>query len=373
MTIEVRHVPIGRLREWIEAVETAFGEEVREAHWADLQRILEPERVLGAFDGERIVGGGAAFSFRLTVPGGRAVPAGGVTAVGVMPTHRRRGILTQLMRTQLADIRRRGEPVAILWASEGSIYQRYGYGLASANGSFEIDRERTAFREATPRTGEMRLVSRDEAARLFPLVYEVVRRATSGFYERSSTWWEVEVLADPEYARRGASRKFYALHERDGRPAAYAIYRIRPDWGEGVTKSTLAVDELMAVDAAATREMWRYVFGVDLIAWITVRLGPADHPLLLMLAEPRRFGLRVRDGLWLRILDVPAALAGRGYAADGSIVLQVDDAFLPQLGGRWRLSVADGRASVETTEEAAELAVETTDLAATYLGGFTFG
>lgn len=177
----------------------------------------------------------------------------------------------------------------------------------------------------------------------------------------------------PEYARRGASRKFYALHERDGRPAAYAIYRIRPDWGEGVTKSTLVVDELLAVDASATREMWRYVFGVDLIARITVRLGPADHPLLLMLAEPRRFGLRVRDGLWLRILDVPAALAGRGYAGDGSIVLQVDDAFLPQLGGRWRLSVADGRASVETTEEAAELAVDTTDLAATYLGGFTFG
>jgi predicted acetyltransferase len=372
MSIEVRTISQADLRAWIDAVETAFGEETRDDRFADWQRIIDPERVLGAYEGERIVGGGADFAFRLTVPGGRQLPAAGVTAVGVLPTHRRRGILNQMMRRQLEDVRRRGEPLAILWASEGSIYQRYGYGLASLNASFEIDRDRSQFRDTHAASGTVRLVGRDEAARLLPPVYDAVRAVTPGFYERSEDWWDVEILSDYEWARRGASRKFYAVHERDGRATGYAIYRIRSEWGDVGSKSVLRVIEAFAVDPAATRDVWRYLFDVDLIAQITAHPAPVDHPLLLMLAEPRRLRLRLGDGLWLRILDVPAALSGRGYAADGQLVIQVEDALLPELSGTWRLGVEKGTAEVAATDGPPDLVLDTTDLAAVYLGAFTF-
>jgi predicted acetyltransferase len=372
LSIEIRTVPPAELRAWIAAVETAFGEEAHDDRWSDLQRIIDPERVLGAYDGDRIVGGGADFGFKLTVPGGRQLPAAGVTAVGVLPTHRRRGILNQLMRRQLDDVRRRGDQLAILWASEASIYQRYGYGLGSLNASIEIDRERSAFRDSRPPSGAIRLVGRDEAADLMPPVYDAVRATTPGFYERSATWWDVEILSDYEWARRGAGRKYFAVHERDGRPTGHAIYRIRSEWGDVGSKSELRVIEALAVDPAATRDVWRYLFDIDLIARITAHPAPVDHPLLLLLAEPRRLRLRVGDGLWLRILDVPAALAGRGYGADGQLVLEVTDALLPELGGRWRLDVAGGSGEVSASGDPADVALDTTDLAAVYLGAFSF-
>lgn len=373
MPIDIRPVPEADQRAWLEAVETTFADEVREERWQQLRRILPVDRVLGAYDGAAIVGGGAAFSLRLTVPGGQAVPTAGVTAVGVLPTHRRQGALRQLMATQLADVRDRGEPLAALWASEGSIYQRFGYGLASVNGSFEIERERTTFRDRPPEAGGMRLIDAAEAARLLPAVYDSVCARTPGFYARGADWWLSNLLADPQDLRRGASRQFIVMHERDGEGAGYALYRIQADWGKVGSQSVLLAREVIGVDPAAERRLWQYLFGVDLIARIRARFGPARHPLLLMLAEPRRLALRVSDALWLRIVDARAALAARGYAGDGSVVLDVADEFMPAAAGRWRLDVRDGRPTVETTAEQAELALDTTDLAAVYLGAFSFG
>ena len=275
------------------------------------------------------------------------------------------------MARQLADVRQRGEPLAALFASEGSIYQRFGYGLGSLNGTVDVERERTAFRRPVTADGEVRLVDAGAAEGAMRAVYNAVRARTPGFFERSDTWWSV-FMADPEFRRRGAGRKFHAILERGGEPAAYAVYRIKQEWLELGSASTLMVVELLAIDPSAYQQMWRYVFGVDLIARIRARLGPADHPLLLVVAEPRRLALRISDGLWLRVVDVPGALGARGYAADGSVVLEVSDEFMPEVAGRWRLTVEDGKGSAVATSDPAELVLDITDLGALYLGAFNF-
>lgn len=371
MAIEIRTVPPDQMRRWADTVNVAFGEPTDEAQWQLDRPLLEPGRTLGAYDGDTMVGGGAAFSFRMTVPGGARVRLAGVTGVGVMPTHRRRGILRSLMARQLADVRANGEPLAALVASEGSIYQRFGYGLGLLLGAIDIERERSAFRTDVPPTGSMRFIDKDEARRLMPLVYEQVCAATPGFIERDPPWWD-ERLADIESQRRGAGPQYRVIYERDGELRGYVRYRIKSEWTNIASNSTLIVNELLGVDAEAERELWRFIFGVDLIARIQYRWGPPRHPLLLMLADPRRLQLRVSDAIWLRIVDVPAALSARTYGADGSLVLDVSDAFLPDVAGRWRLTVNDGKATLEPTTDSADLALDTTDLAAVYMGTFSF-
>jgi predicted acetyltransferase len=372
VTIAIRTVPADQLRNYIDTVNVAFAEPTDEAQFELDRALFETERVLGAYDGETLVGGGAAFSFRMTVPGGARVRTAGVTAVGVLPTHRRRGVLRSLMARQLDDVRRNGEPLALLVASEGSIYQRFGYGLGILRGSFELQRDRAAFRTPVAADGIVRLVDKEEARRLMPLVYDPVCAVTPGFIERDPPWWD-ERLADIEAHRRGAGPQYRAMYERDGKPAGYVRYRIKSEWNDLGPSSTLMVNELIGVDPAAEQQLWRYVIGVDLIGVIKHAWAQPDPPLLLMLAEPRRLALKVTDGFWLRIVDVAAALQQRGYASDDTLVIEVSDEFLPDAAGRWRLTAKGGAATVEPTADPADLALDTTDLAAAYLGAVSFG
>lgn len=371
MTFEIRQVSEESLRNWLDTVNHAFGEHTTEEQWAIDRNLTEIDRVLGVYDGEQLVGGGLANSFRLTVPGGRMVPTAGVSAVGVLPTHRRRGILTQLMARQLRDVRERGEPLAALWASEGAIYQRFGYGLATLSGVIDLERAQAAFRTPVEAQGEMRMVNRDQARRLVPPVFDAVRSVVPGFIDRPQPWWD-GLLADLAEHRHGGGQMFHVVHERDGHADGYVLYRIKQEWVDTGHASTLMVVELVGIDARATVQLWRYVFGVDLITRITARRGPADHPLLLLLANPRRAGLRIGDGLWLRIVDVPAALSARCYGGDGQLTIEVTDDFMPDWAGRWRLTVNGGEGHVEATQDPADLRLDTTDLAAVYLGGFSF-
>ena len=208
------------------------------------RRTWEPDRIIAALDGERPVATAGAFSFRLGVPGGEAAAAG-VTLVGVNPAYRRRGILRSMMRRQLDDVHARGEALAILWASEGAIYQRFGYGLATLSGSFEIACERAAFARATPPEGTVRLVDLEEAMGIFPSLYDRVRVQVPGMLARSETWWRWVTLHDTDHARGESGIKFLAVYDAGGVVEGTAIYRVKPDWDERGPKGTLVATEVL--------------------------------------------------------------------------------------------------------------------------------
>ena len=173
--------------------------------------------------------------------------------------------------------------------------------------------------------------------------------------------------------RRGDGPKFLAQLEVDGEPRAYAIYRFNMDWDTTGPRSTLSVQEVIGLDPESERAMWQWLFSMDLVGTITSRRQPNPHPLQQWLIEPRRLALTVNDGMWLRILDVPAALAARSYVGDGSLVLEVTDDSIDSNAGRWQLAVVDGRATVTSTTAAADLELDVRTLAAVYLGAFRFG
>ncbi len=345
-----------------------FGRSGPRAYYLDgIARILPAERVHAAWEGEAAVGGAAAFPFELTVPGSR-VRAAGVTAVGVLPTHRRRGILSALMRAQLDDCRARGESVAYLWATEDTIYGRFGYGIASFAGEVELPRERGAFHRALAPAGDVRLVALRDAAPLVAPVYERVAARVPGMFARSPAWWDVRILDDPEYRRGGGGELQCAVLELDGRPAAYALYRITPVMERGIQHGTVDVVEALGDSPRSTSAIWRFALDVDWVARVKAHLLPLDHPLLLLLAEPRRLRFTLRDGLWVRLVDLAAALSARSYAGPGSVTIEIADAFCPWNAGRWRI----GRDGVERTADAPDLRGDVTALGSVYLGGFTW-
>jgi predicted acetyltransferase len=368
--IEIRTVADEReLREATAPMVHYFGREQPNEEWSERWlKTFELERMLAAFDGDSIIGGAGAFTFRMTVPGGEALSCAGVTVVAVLPTHRRRGILRSMMREQLDDIHERGEPLAALWASEETIYGRYGYGLASLVLQFEVPHAHDAFRPGIGTVGSVRLVEPDEAARLMPPVYDAVQRRTPGMYERAPAWWEHRMLADPESFRSGGSPKHLAVLEVDGEPQAYAIYRLFVSYGSFGPETTLTTIEVIGASAEATASIWRYLLDVDWTLKVLARWQPRDSPLFLLLARPNLAGPKLFDGLWVRLVDVGAALSGRTYAGDGSVVFDVRDEFCPWNEGRWQLE--GGEAA--RTDADADIALDVADLASPYLGGFTF-
>ncbi len=370
MEIDVRIVPEEDRERWFDVLAAAFSDEL---HAEDVEadaKLLPAERRYGAYADGSLVGTAADFLHTLTIPGGE-VSAAGVTMVGVAPSHRRQGVLTRLMERQLMDARGRGEPLAILWASEGPIYGRYGYGVATRVAGIDADRVSMAF-EAPDPGANVRLVDSDEAAQVFPPIYERVRRETPGAIARSDEWWKLYRLPDPEWRRHGAGPKFYALLELDGEPAGYASYRVKGDWDEGFAKSQLRVFDPVATSPRAVRELWRFLFGVDLVQRVQAWPLPPDHPLFLLAREPRKLRLRIGDGLWLRILDVEGALSARSYAGDGELVLELVDSAFSENAGLWRLEVRDGGASVERGTGEAALRLDVRALASTFLGAFSF-
>jgi len=332
-------------------------------------RVLEVERMHAAWEDGRIVGGAGAFTFELTVPGG-TVPAAGVTVVGVLPTHRRRGVLRTMMREQLDDVHRRGEPVAILWASEEPIYTRFGYGLASLSGAIELPRLRTDFRSDFEGRGRVRLVDDSEALDRFPPVYERVRAVTPGMFVRSREWWQVRRLWDQELSRGGGGGVMVrALLEVDGRDAGYALYRLHPRWEAGSPAGHVEVIEAVGDSPQATAEVWRFVLDMDWVASVKAGLLPVDTPLMHLLDRPRQLHLTVGDGLWLRLVDVEAALAARTYRVGAPVVIEVADAFCPWNAGTYVV----GPDGARRTGAEPELLVTAETLGAVYLGGSTFG
>jgi predicted acetyltransferase len=345
-----------------------FGRSAPDPDQADrLTRFLPAERVYAAWEDGRAVGGLGAFPFELTVPGGR-VPAAGVSVAGVLPTHRRRGVLRAMMRALLDACRERGEPVAYLWATEDTIYGRFGFGLASFTAEIDLARDRSAFYAPFAPSGRVRLISPATAEEFLAPIYERVAAQTPGMFARSSKWWQIRTLADPEWRRGSSGDLQCAVLENEGRPTAYALYRINSSFERGLQIGSVAVIEAIGESPEATRAIWRYLLDIDWMARVKAWLLPLDHPLLLLLAEPRRLGFSLRDGVWVRLLDIRAAMSARSFQAKGSVVVDVLDEFCPWNAGCWRVG-SDG---VGRTEEAPGLRCDVSVLGSIYLGGFTW-
>jgi predicted acetyltransferase len=348
------------------------------ARWPRLRRQFEAERSLAAFDpglpaGLGLVGTTGIYSFEMAVPGA-VFPVAGVSAVSVLPTHRRRGILRSLMTRQIADIAARGEePIAALWASETPLYGRYGYGRASSHAHFRFGRGEGTLSALAPADPSLTLRLAEPAAVAADLakVYETVLSGQPGFFTRDFDWWE-RVLDDLA-EERGGSSPLRCLLAADGSGVrGYALYRSTPRWEEGTVLPDGVIDvwELVAADPAAGAALWRDLLSRDLVGSVTADLRPADDPLLYQLHDSRRARVRVVDNLWVRVIDLPGALSRRAYSSAVDVVLEVTDALLPGNAGRWRLR-AGGAGGVDCarTDEAADIALDVRELGAAYLGG----
>ena len=342
--------------------------------------VVEPERTLVAFDGDRMVGTTLAFSFGLTAPGGDVVGAAGISGVSVLPTHRRRGILSALMRRQIADIAAGGEPLAALNASESAIYGRYGYGSAADWYSFTLHRGDGRLRpvgHSAAAQPVLRLAEPKSAVAELKAVYEAVRPTRPGMLTRSDGFWDVH-LADPEFMREGSSPQRCVVAEDQSGPRGYALYTAKPDWGnDGMPAQSLFVRELFWTDPAACASLWSDLLSRDLVTEVRAPRRPADDPVRHLLADPRRTRAKVTDGLWIRLVDLPAALQRRRYASSVDLVIEVTDPLLPANEGRWRLmaggAVDGGKLECERTTAEPDIALPVSALGAAYLGDTRLG
>ena len=334
------------------------------------REITEFDRTLAFFDGPEIVATAGIFSYEITVPGG-ALPCGGVTRVGVLSTHRRRGLLTAMMRRQLDDMHERGEPLAALYASEAPIYGRFGYGLATYQAAVEIERSRAVFAKKLSGSGRLAMVAVPAAVAAFTRVWDQARRHQPGMLGLDERWMRNQ-LADLELHREGASPHYRVLYQTDDNPSGFAIYRIKLDWDASGPNGALRLEMLVAATAEAYAALWRHVLDVDLMARVSAEMRPVDEPLRFLLADSRQPKTRIEDGLWLRLVDVPAALAGRRYAVAGRLVFRVHDAFCPWNDGSYQLDGGPHDAECRQHDVNADLAIDVADLATTYLGGNRF-
>lgn len=293
------------------------------------------------------------------------LPAAGVTAVGVLPSHRRRGILTALMGRQLDDIAARGESVAVLLASEAVIYRRFGYGPATFTQQLTVTRHRAAV-QGTAGAGSIRVRHRSECGEALAAVYDAYRRQQPGAVSRSERLWRIGAGQPPVSP---APRLVAVHHDVSGAPDGYAAYSAGPT--DPVTRSRpLVVDEIVAADRDAYAALFRFLCEHDLMTEVVFRSLPRDSWLRLLLTDHRAAQVN-RDGdwLWVRVLDVPGALSARGYTAEGRLVLDVADAFRDGVAGRYALTVRDGNAVCERSDDAPDLALDISDLGSVYLGG----
>jgi predicted acetyltransferase len=332
--------------------------------------LYEADRTRCAFDGDEVVGTLGVFSVEMTVPGRPAVPTAGTTAISVRPTHRRRGLLRRMMAAHFEEIRERGEPLSALWASESSIYRRFGYGEAASMSSEKIDRRDTAFREdVLPAEGRCRMIDKQEALALLPGAYALAQRRRPGMLARSADWWQHRVLRDAAWSRHGGTPLRRVVYEKDGEPRGYLLYRTR----EAGPKLHGLIIELIGADPDAEAALYQVACNIDLLDDLRFWNQPVDSPLSLLLADPRCLERQVRDALWVRLMQTPAALEARSYSAEGRLQLRVRDGFAPENEGDYTLDASGGGATCKRAAwDSPDIDLDVADLAAAYLGGIRF-
>ncbi|GID33165.1 GNAT family N-acetyltransferase [Paractinoplanes brasiliensis] len=332
--------------------------------------ILEPGRGVVADDAGLVVGHATAQTRDLTVPGA-VVPAAHVTGVGVSPTHRRRGILTAMMRHQLTEIAQAGrEPLAVLWASETAIYPRFGYGPAASRLRFEVlNREVRITGPAAP-AGRLRLVDPKQEQAALTALLDGLRVHQVGWSNRPEYVWDY-LLTDNADQRDGGTELRGVLYETADGPIGYATWRVKNDWGAHGPNAEVRVREVVAGDPGVYAELWRFLLSLDLTRTASFHFGAVDEPLQFMVDEPRKLGRGYTDSLWVRVVDLPAALEARRYACPVDVVIEVRDPIIEANNGRWRLTGGPDKASCVRTDESPDIACSITELGAAYLGGTT--
>ncbi len=362
-------------RAWRGAISAAFGLEAAEPYLSEPAPVAELDRSLGLWEGDRVVATSGIYSRVLTVPGA-VLPCAGVTWVTVAPTHRRRGILTAIMRRQLTELHEhQREPVAALWAAEYPIYGRFGYAPATFRGDFTGRTERLRLRpDVDLGSGHVELVPKETYQAAATAVHERLRRFVPGNLERDQRWWD-RILQDEKEHRHGAIERRYLLHtEPDGTVTGYAAYRVKPGWSDGAEPDgALTVEEARATSTAAYAALWRLMLSVDLVRTVKAPLLAPDDPIRHLVTDARALRVSQLDGLWVRLVDVDRALAARRYPAPIDLVIEVRDELCPWNAGRWRLSGHPAGGYCGRTDLDADLALGIEELSAAYLGGISLG
>ncbi len=373
MPIEMRPITAEEFIAFNRTVESATGERTADSFLDQVRPITPLDRTLVCLDGDQMVGTTAAYAFELTLPGAVVVPVAAVTAVSVLPTHRRQGLLSGMMRRQLADVRERGEAIAVLQCSESLIYGRFGYGLATSTATYEIEREHTTFARALAAPGRVTMVGHEAAAPLLHQLHDQARRMRPGGLGLPEGYWTL-VLRDPHAPLGDLGPRFFATYAApDGTVEGIVNYRVRSTAEYGLTTSRLTIGHLVSTTPQAYAALWHYCLHADLMKTIYAAQRSIEEPLRWLLADPRRLRtVALMDDLGVRLVDVAAALAARRYAAAGRLVLEVADHFCPDQAGRYLLEGGPEGATCQRTTEEADLVLDVADLGAAFLGGVRF-
>ena len=358
--------------EWprfIRAMHTTFGVESTGPFLDEPSPVAELDRTLALFDGDRVAATSGIYSLEMSVPGA-VVPTAGITWVTVSPDHRRQGVLTAIMRRQLAQVQSAGrEPVAALWAAESSIYGRFGYAPATWRGGWTGRTERLRLRpDVDCGTGTLALVDVEQFRPAAVRLHEQVRRSVPGNLARDERWWDRVLFERP--AEGGTGRQHLLHTEADGTVTGYATYRVKADWTHtSEPEGVLTVGEVRAGTPAAYAALWRHLLGIDLVRTVDAPYLSADDPLRHLLAEPRALHARPVDALWVRLVDVGRALSARRYPARIDLVIEVRDRFCDWNDGRWHVWGHPSGAFCDRTDRDPDLVVDIEALSAAFLGG----
>lgn len=357
--LEVRAATAGEY----EAVQRVFGRAMMFDSSPDelSQQMFEPERALVATDGDEIVGTTRALTRDLSVPGA-VIPAAHVTGVGVKATHRRRGLMSQLVTRQLREA---PEAVAALWASESAIYGRFGYAAAAWATNYEVELRHVGPPAVQVRPGELGELTADEALKELPPLFRAFQEHRAGVSGRSELKWQQRLEDKPDNRHGRIARQVLVHRDEAGTIDGYALWRGKMDWTATGPANEISVEELIAVEPTAYKVLWQHLLTQSLSAKLTYGFGAVDEPLMQLVSTPTALDRRVSESLWIRITDVPRALQQRKYAVDVDVVLDVTDELIPANTGRFRLTSN----SCERTDAPADLSLSVTELGAAYLGG----
>ncbi|MGH8871496.1 MAG: GNAT family N-acetyltransferase [Acidimicrobiia bacterium] len=370
MTLEFRAVVPDEFETLRQTMGLVFGFDPTEGD-ERFRQLLSLERTRCGFDDGKMISTSGAFDLVMTVPGGE-VACGGTTAVAVAPTHRRQGVLREMMRAHLDDVKEHEEPIAGLWASDSAIYGRFGYGCASLSYEIGVDLDHTGWNRLAPEAGRVRIVGRDEAIRLGPPLHDRLRKEVPGFFERVPLWWENRSFRDTESAREGSTSLRYAVVDGDDGISGLVTYRSKADWNQGHGAGKVVVKDLFGTDPGSWASLWSYVLSQDLMTRAEADLRPTWDPLFDLLAGTRRARAIRSDGLWVRLMDVPAALTARAYSAPVDVVLEVSDP-LGDVSGSYRLRADEDGAACTTTTDPPSVRLDLEDLSSGYMGWPRFG